>query len=197
MRHTGQEDYRYAAMRRNWEKKGKAYYYVVSFMFVFMMQALFSIIVNASALYVTTQLAKTVTLGYFDYAGLALFTFGFLFEAIADAQLYYFKKDPNNKGKIITTGLWRYTRHPNYFGEASLWWGIYLVACAQPQGYLTFFAPLFITLLVRYVSGVPLLERKQMKNPDFQQYAKETSIFVPWFVNKVAGEGYHRVPDQD
>ena len=71
------------------------------------------------------------------------------------------------KPKFIKWGLWRYTRHPNYFGEAVLWWGIYLIACSIPYGYYTVFSPLFITLLIRYVSGVPFLERKYKSNPEF------------------------------
>jgi len=81
-------------------------------------------------------------------------------------------------------GLWRYTRHPNYFGEAVLWWGIYLIACGVKMGFVTIFAPLLISILVRYVSGVPLLEKKYETNPDFKSYCKETNVFMPWFVRK-------------
>ena len=160
VRHTGTEDYRYAAMRRGWERKGKAYYYIVAFLFVFVMQALFSLGVNLSALWVTIFSTKASQLNYLDYIGLALFVIGFYFEAAADASLYSFKKDPANKGKIIKHNVWRYSRHPNYFGEAVIWWGIYLIACSEPNGYWTFGSALFITYLVRFLSGVPLLERK-------------------------------------
>lgn len=117
-------------MRRSWEKKGQAYYYVVSFMFVFMMQAAFSIVANSSALYICANLAQSRTLTPWDYAGTAVFAVGFLWEAIADYQLLKFKNNPENKGKIITQGLWKYSRHPNYFGEVVLWWGIYLISCS-------------------------------------------------------------------
>jgi len=80
--------------------------------------------------------------------------------------------------------VWRYSRHPNYFGESVMWWGIYLISCNIDKGYWTFFSALFITLLVRFVSGVPLLERKQKKNPEFLKYMQETNVFVPWFVRK-------------
>jgi len=92
------------------------------------------------------------------------------------------------KPKFIAWGLWRYTRHPNYFGEAVLWWGIWLIACAVEWGWATVYAPLFITLLIRFVSGVPLLENKYKDNPEFQEYCEETNVFVPWFVNKKKGE---------
>ena len=81
---------------------------------------------------------------------------------------------------MITSGFWRYSRHPNYFGEALLWWGLYLMTCSGiPWGGLYFFSPLIITLLLRFVSGVPLLEKHFAKNPAFIQYSKETNIFVP------------------
>jgi steroid 5-alpha reductase family enzyme len=82
---------------------------------------------------------------------------------------------------VITNGLWKYSRHPNYFGEALLWWGLYLITCSIPKGWIFFFSPLIISLLLRYVSGVPLLEKHFAKNPQFQDYAKRTSIFFPWF----------------
>ncbi|CDW80929.1 membrane protein [Stylonychia lemnae] len=185
MRHGGEEDYRYQAMRRKWEAKGKTYYYIVSYLFVFVMQAVFSLVVNASALYVSLYSTKDNVLGPLDYAGVVVFLIGFLIQAAADASLYSFKKDPANKGKIIKHNVWRYSRHPNYFGESLMWWGIYLIACSVGKGYWTFYSALFITLLVRFVSGVPLLERKQKKNPEFLKYMQETNVFVPWFVRKI------------
>lgn len=154
-------------MRRGWMKKGIVFYYVIAFLFVFVMQALFSIFVNASALWISVYSTKNSHLNYIDYIGTAIFVLGFYFQAAADASLYFFKKNPDNKGKIIKHNVWRYSRHPNYFGEAVMWWGIYLLACSEPKGYWTFASALFITYLVRFLSGVPLLERKQKKNPDF------------------------------
>jgi steroid 5-alpha reductase family enzyme len=121
-----------------------------------------------------------------DYIGAGVFLLGFIIEAVADQQLQNFKNSPKKvPGTVLKTGLWRYTRHPNYFGESLLWWGLYLITCSLPQGYQYFFSPLIITLLLRYVSGVPLLEKHFAKNPDFQAYAKVTSIFVPWFPKAV------------
>lgn len=88
------------------------------------------------------------------------------------------------KKKFIMWGLWRYTRHPNYFGEALLWWGIWVIACGIQWGWVTFFAPLFIGTLVRWVSGVPLLEAKYAERQDWKEYCHETNCFFPWFVNK-------------
>jgi steroid 5-alpha reductase family enzyme len=127
-----------------------------------------------------------------DVIGAAIWLFGFLFEIVADYQLQAFRDDPSNRGKLIKSGLWRYSRHPNYFGEAVLWWGIFLIACSVEYGWITVYAPLFITILVRFVSGVPLLENKYKSRPEFQIYMKETNVFCPWFVRKVPGqEGEH------
>ena len=96
------------------------------------------------------------------------------------------RDDPTKKGTIITTGLWRYTRHPNYFGECLLWWGIYVIACGQQDGEYKIFSPIFITLLIRFVSGVAMLERKQKKKAAFRVYMMETSAFFPWWYKTVA-----------
>ena len=119
--------------------------------------------------------------------GIALFAVGFLLETVADSQLQAFRnKRDKPKGSILKTGVWRYSRHPNYFGEALLWWGLYLFAV--PKGYWTFFSPLTITLLLRFVSGVPLLEKHFKSNSEFQQYMKETNIFFPGLPKKVRAE---------
>jgi steroid 5-alpha reductase family enzyme len=114
-------------------------------------------------------------------AGLLVWIAGFLFEAVGDAQLARFKKDPGNKGRIMDRGLWRFTRHPNYFGESLMWWGIFVVALEVPYGWTTVFGPALITFLLVKVSGVPLLEKRYAGNPEFQAYARRTSAFVPWF----------------
>ena len=152
-------------MRKGWEAKGTCYYYFAAFTFVFMMQALFSIIINSSALFVSIWSGPDFFA--LDVVGACLWAFGFIFELVADCQLQQFRNDSSNRGKIIKSGLWRYSRHPNYFGEAVLWWGIYLIACSVEYGWITFFSALFITLLIRFVSGVPLLENKYKERPEF------------------------------
>lgn len=147
------------------------------------MQGLFALIVNAPALYVMIY-SNSESLAWLDYLGVAVWAFGFAFEWVGDEQLKMHLADQSpGKSKFITWGLWRYTRHPNYFGEAVLWWGIYLLAFSVPYGFATIFAPIFIGLLIRYVSGVPLLEEKYEDNTEFQAYCQETNVFVPWFVN--------------
>ncbi len=109
-----------------------------------------------------------------------LWLFGFGFEAIGDWQLLQFKKEPDNKGKIIQHGLWRYTRHPNYFGEAVLWWGVFLIALNVPYGLLAIISPLLIDFLLLKVSGIPMLEAKYENNPEFIAYKARTNAFFPW-----------------
>ena len=118
---------------------------------------------------------------YFDLLGVAVWLLGFIFESVGDAQLARFIKDPANKGNLIQTGLWRCTRHPNYFGEVTMWWGIWLVALSVPYGLLGIIGPLTITVLILKISGIPMLEKKMTLNPDFAAYKKRTSVFIPWF----------------
>jgi steroid 5-alpha reductase family enzyme len=113
--------------------------------------------------------------------GIALWLVGFLFETIGDAQLARFRADPASAGKVLDRGLWRYTRHPNYFGDACLWWGLYLIASATLAGAWAFFAPLIMTGLLLKLSGVPMLERHLAKTrPGYADYIARTSAFLPW-----------------
>lgn len=179
-RHTGVEDYRYKKWREDWKKQGKNVMYE-SWSFVFMLQAGFACVCSLSALYISINAARAkVPLGMLDAVGSGLFASGLLFEAVGDYQLDRFKKDPANKGKLMTEGLWRYTRHPNYFGEAVCWWGVYLMACSYGKyGALTVLSAATMTWLLRYVSGVAMLERKQKRKAEFHVYMAETSAFVP------------------
>jgi steroid 5-alpha reductase family enzyme len=119
--------------------------------------------------------------GFLDILAIVIFLSGFIFETIADAQLTKFRTEPPNKGKIITTGLWQYSRHPNYFGEALLWWGIWLFAASEINGLIALVSPVLITLLLRYVSGVPLLEKKYEGRADWEEYKKKVPPFIPCF----------------
>jgi steroid 5-alpha reductase family enzyme len=104
---------------------------------------------------------------------------GFYFESVGDAQLALFIQNPTNKGKLMQTGLWAYSRHPNYFGEVTQWWGIWLIALTTPWGIVTVVGPLMITFLILFVSGVPLLEKKMETHQDFAAYKKRVSVFLP------------------
>lgn len=120
------------------------------------------------------------SVGWLAWVGVAVWAVGFGFEAIGDRQLKTFKADPANKGKVMDRGLWRYTRHPNYFGDATMWWGIWLIAADGGwAGAATVLSPVAMTYFIYAVTGVKLLEKTMMQRPAFQEYAKRTSIFVP------------------
>jgi len=106
---------------------------------------------------------------------------GDVFEAVGDAQLAVFRRDPSNAGKVLTNGLWRYTRHPNYFGDSLIWWGIFTIAASVPGSIWSAFAPLLMTWLLVRVSGVALLESSLRETrPGYADYVERTSAFVPW-----------------
>ena len=119
--------------------------------------------------------------GFLDTIGFGIWAVGMFFESVGDWQLLRFKKNPGNKGKIITIGLWRYTRHPNYFGECTLWWGVYLAALGSGAAWWTIASPLTINFLLLFVSGIPMLERKYEGDPEFEEYRRKTSPLFPWF----------------
>jgi steroid 5-alpha reductase family enzyme len=123
--------------------------------------------------------------GVLSAAGIAVWAIGFAVEAASDAQKYAFRNRPENKGRWIETGLWKYSRHPNYFGEVVLWWGLFLLALPSLSTWMLFAAagPVSITLLILFVSGVPLLEKgaeeKYGTDPEYRAYKRRTSSFVP------------------
>jgi steroid 5-alpha reductase family enzyme len=118
--------------------------------------------------------------GILDYLGIAVFLFGFGFESLADWQMARFKSRPENQGQVMDWGLWRYSRHPNYFGECCLWWGFYLIALAAGAPLWIIMSPLLISLLLLKVSGVPLLEQDiQERRPAYQAYRLRTHAFFP------------------
>jgi len=175
-RHRGKaEDFRYMAWRREWGK----WFYARSYAQVYLLQGTLLFIVALPVLMINRSLG--ITLGFLDGTGVFVWLFGFLFESVGDAELARFAKDPLNRGKILQTGLWRYTRHPNYFGEVVQWWGIGLVAGGIPGGWFGIVGPLTITFLILKVSGIPMLEKKMAENPDFAEYKRRTSLFLPWF----------------
>lgn len=172
------EDYRYKKWREEWGKL----FYIRSFFQVYLLQgALMLIVVTPTVIANLTAINK---FNFLTIIGLFIWIIGFLFETIGDWQLSRFIKDPMNQGKIIKSGLWRYTRHPNYFGEVSQWWGIWVIAISAPYGWIGIIGPLTISYLILRVSGIPLLEKKMAENPEFEEYKKETSIFFPMFPKK-------------
>lgn len=169
------EDFRYAAWRKEW---GAAVVWR-SYLQVFMLQGMFMLVIASPIYVVFTSDQNLVTWNV--VLGATLWCIGFFFEAVSDEQMMDFKSDPLNKGKIMRSGLWRYSRHPNYFGEALLWWGIGLVSFTSGLWYLAIAGPFVLTFLLLRVSGVTLLERKYAGNPKYEAYVRTTSAFFPWF----------------
>ena len=167
------EDFRYQEWREQWGK----HFYLRTFFQVFMLQGFLALVVVSPVSMIIASYNPPLNL--LDYLGLAIWLAGFFFESVGDYQLDLFKNDPANRGRIMQTGLWRYSRHPNYFGEVSMWWGIYLIALSVPFGYLSFIGPLTITFLILKVSGIPMLEKRYADNSAFQAYARRTNAFFP------------------
>lgn len=173
------EDYRYAKWRHDWGSR----FVLRSYFQIFMLQGVFLFIIALPIMLVNFSIREDLTV--IDFLGIGVWCIGFIFEAVGDYQLKRFKKRPENKGKIITTGLWKYTRHPNYFGEAAMWWGIFLLALSVKNGWIAILSPLLISFLILRVSGVTMLEKKYAGNAEFEAYAKRTNAFFPWFPKKV------------
>jgi steroid 5-alpha reductase family enzyme len=172
------EDFRYAKWR---EENGPRWWWY-SFFKVFILQGVILWIVS------TPIISIIVTDGIPPLPPLALlgglvWAYGFFFEAVGDWQLARFIANPANKGKLMTSGVWKYTRHPNYFGDATQWWGFYLIALAS-GGWWTIFSPVIMNLLLVRVSGVALLEKTMIAKPGYEEYMKRTNAFVPWFPKK-------------
>jgi steroid 5-alpha reductase family enzyme len=182
MRNIGKpEDYRY----KKWRDEAGANWWWYSFFKVFLLQGLLMWLISSPL--AVAQLPYTMPyFTIFDGIGIVLWIVGFLFEAVGDWQLRRFKADPANKGKVMRTGLWQYTRHPNYFGDATMWWGYFAFAVnALPLGLLTIYSPIMMTALIMRVSGVALLEQNLKKTkPEYADYMASTNAFFPGLPRK-------------
>ena len=172
--HGNGEDYRYRAMRKHWGGR----FWWVSLFTVFVLQGVLMWTVSIGVQ--LGQVPDTPGLGVLAALGVVVWAVGLGFEAIGDAQLARFKADPANAGTVMDRGLWRYTRHPNYFGDACVWWGIALVAAESGLGAVGIVGALVMTVLLRRVSGVTLLEKSLKKRrAGYDEYIARTSPFVP------------------
>lgn len=170
------EDPRYAAFRRRF---GVERYWWVSFFQVFVLQGALALVVSAP-LQVAAAAPATGPFRWTDALGLALVAVGFLFEAVADAQLQRFRNDPSKRGRVLDTGLWSLTRHPNYFGEAVLAWGFGCFSVGEPLGLVALLGPALMTYLLVRVSGVSMLDEHLLATkPGYADYVARTPAFVP------------------
>ena len=174
--HGKGEDFRYQRMRARHGDR----FALVSLFTVFGLQGVLMWIISFPI-----QVAEIAPvpdrMTWLDFLGVAVWIIGFLFEAVGDWQLTRFKADTNNRGKVMDRGLWAYTRHPNYFGDATLWWGLFLIALATPGSLWTIISPAIMTFLLIKISGVALLEKSLVKTkPQYQDYLRRTSAFFPW-----------------
>ena len=168
------EDPRYQAMRRHWGER----FWLISLLTVFALQGVLMWIVSLPVQ--LGQVRDTPDLGVLAFVGIALWLLGVTFETVGDAQLARFKADPASKGQVMDRGLWRYTRHPNYFGDTCVWWGIALVAAETGIGAIGIIGAVVMTVLLVRVSGVPMLERSMAKRrPGYTNYVARTSAFIP------------------
>lgn len=169
------EDPRYAAMRAASPRT----FPWTSLVTVFWLQAVLMSIV-ALPLHAAMSPSAPRELQLLDFAGAGLWGIGFLFETLADAQLAAFRGDPTNRGRVMDRGLWAWSRHPNYFGDATLWWGFGLFALSSAGAWWTLIGPLLMNVLLVRVSGAALLERHLEARPGYADYVRRTSGFLPW-----------------
>jgi steroid 5-alpha reductase family enzyme len=167
------EDFRYVSWRDQYEDR----WWWISYFKVFLLQAVIAWIVSLPIYFAIVSLAPA-PLTILDYLGVVLFVTGWLVESVADEQLRRFRADRANRGKVLDTGLWRYTRHPNYFGEALLWWGFGVIGVAT-GGLPGLLGPAILTYLLIYVSGVTLLESTLIEKPGYIHYVGRTPAFLP------------------
>ena len=174
------EDFRYQEFRRYY---GPKRYWWFSYFQTFLLQGALIMIVSLPLLGINSS-ASSGDLNVLDYIGIVVWIIGFVFEAGGDFQLAIFKNDPANRGKVLNTGFWKYTRHPNYFGDSAVWWA-YAIFSIAAGSYWQIIGSIVMTLLIIRISGVALLE-KTLNNtkPQYKEYVQKTSSFFPWVPKK-------------
>ncbi len=175
-RHHPHEDVRYQVLRQNWSS-----HLARNFFVFFQAQAVLIVLLSVPVL--LASLNPVPQLGLIEWIGFGVWLAGLGGEALSDAQMQRFKSDPSTAGKVCQVGLWRYSRHPNYFFESVVWWGFWLFACGSPWGWITLYAPAMILYFLLRVTGIPLTEECAVKSKGdaYREYQRTTSAFVPWF----------------
>ena len=173
------EDYRYENLKMGIKNPTL----LNTFIKIYLPQLIFMLIVSLPISISIFNPSLDTNLFWLDYIAIGIWVFGFLFETISDIQLTRFvkrKKEGKAETRFLTSGLWKYSRHPNYFGEVIQWWAIFLISVSTPFGIFAFLGPLFITYLITQVSGIPMLEKKYKGDKEFEEYKKKTAKFIPF-----------------
>jgi steroid 5-alpha reductase family enzyme len=173
-RHHPKEDARYRTLRERWPGPGR-------FLLFFELQALIAVLFSLPFLLAAQN--PRPGLGIFELCGLALALCAIAGEALADWQAQQFKNNPANRAAIVAVGLWRYSRHPNYFFESLVWWGFFIAALDSPYGWITLVCPLLMLYILLNVTGIPLTEKHSLESRGdaYREYQRTTSRFIPWF----------------
>ena len=174
-----EEDYRYKEWRKKWGTSFMIYSLIQNFIF----QGILSFIMLSSVMVIDYS-QNPKSLDWWQFFGVMIWLFGFIYEAVSDYQLNNFKKSKKSKEDILKTGLWKYSRHPNYFGEITQWWGLWIVSIGLSYFYIGLLSPVLITILIIKVSGIPLLEKRYHNNPSYQKYASVTPKLIPIKIRK-------------
>lgn len=162
---------------QSWKQSGLTAL-IMNIAYIFGGQALFMTVMSVPTMII--NMSNVPGLNYLDFFGIAVWIVGYYFESVSDYQLFVFTRNPAHKGHVMRYGLWRYSRHPNYFGEVTMWWGIFLIALSVPYGTYSIITPATITFLLLFVTGIPWIEKAMENNPEYQEYKRTTSAFIPW-----------------
>ncbi len=170
---TNTEDARYVELRKTW--KGNVSRNI--FFRIYMLQAVLALIISSSVIHI--NLSQDVDWSVYTTIGALVWLLGFIFESVSDCQLRQFVTNPKNKGLLMNRGLWKYSRHPNYFGELTQWWGIFIICLGVPYGLVGIVGPLLLGYLIIFVSGIPMNEKRFEGRSGWAEYKKRTSMLIP------------------
>lgn len=173
IRTSDTEDPRYVELRKTWKGSVKLNAYVR----IYLVQAFLALLISVPVIHI--NLFSDNGISSIAWLGATVWAIGFWFEVVGDRQLRSFVANPANKGKLMTSGLWKYSRHPNYFGELTQWWGIFVICLTLPFGWVGVIGPVLISYLILFVSGIPLSEKRFEGRPGWDEYQKRTSAFLP------------------
>ena len=177
IRATKSEDPRYVELRKNWKGNES----LNMFVRVYLAQAVLALVIAMSVIHINlfSDTFVQTTWNSWTFAGIAVWAIGFLIESRADMQLRKFVRNPANSGKIMNRGLWRFSRHPNYFGELTQWWGIFIICLGTPVGWFGLIGPVVLTYLILFVSGIPITEKRFEGRKGWAEYKASTSAIIP------------------